>query len=280
MINEKAYIEFGDNILIKADKKDDSIIYIEASNEKEDSQNDTVLKKALECQVEYFLKRGVISYDHLHKSEKDPKYIIGEPLDVQFTDDRKTLVKAKLYPSNKIAQDIKSKINDKSKRVGSSVGGYITKRVKGYNKTLKKSFNFITGLIWDEVALTLKPVNSDTMGNVSFVPYAEFQKSFVCEGYNDVLLRKALEAGSGTNHATFTGGRALISESLMGSTVPTIGKDVVKNYLKMVIDGRVRTYDEVIQLTKALGHTEEVANQVAVYIIENIDRIKSLRGEK
>ena len=221
------------------------------------------------------MKRGLISYDHLHKSEKDPKYHIGEPLDVRFTDDNETLVKAKLYPSNAIANDIKSKLKDGSTRVGSSIGGYITKRQKVYSNKLKKSMSFITGIIWDEVALTMKPVNANTFNNVSVMPFNEFKKSFTCENYNEEVF-KSLTAGSGTDHSNFTGGRALTSESLEGSTVKTIGSKDVKKYLQIVVDGKVRSYKDLINLGKSLNHSVDQIDELAVYVIKNFDSLKNL----
>ena len=47
---------------------------------------------------------------------KNPeRYIIGEPIDVEFTPDKKTRVKFKLFRSNAIAQEIIGKLKDKAK---------------------------------------------------------------------------------------------------------------------------------------------------------------------
>lgn len=282
MINqpEEMLIEFGSgsDLLIKSDKKDPTIIYIEASNETEDRQNDTVLQKALETQVENYLKRGVLSYDHLHKILKKSEYIIGEPLDVKFSKEGKTLVKGKLYKSNEHAQDLMKKLSDGCTRIGASIGGHITKRVKGFNKKLQKAVNFIAGVLWDETALTFKPVNSSTLGGVTYMPYTEFKKSFICEGNNEEIL-KALQAGAGTDSATFTGGRALIPESLMGSTVqgiPVIGKDLLKNYLMLMIDGKMKSYKDLLKKAEQDG-VAPLAPYFAGLFMKNQEKIKTLK---
>jgi hypothetical protein len=273
----EALFEFGENILIKADSKDENIIYIEASNEKSDRQDDTVLQKALREQAKEFMRRGLISYDHLHKVLKDPRYIIGEPLDVKFPDDGRTLVKARLYPSNEYAADLKKKLKDNCTRLGSSIGGFITKRVKSVDK-LRKSVNYISGIIWDEVALTFKPVNSDTLGTVQYVPYSEFAKSFCSESYQPEIF-KALMAGGGTDAAAFTGGRTLIPESLQGvGKSKNLNARRMRGYLSLVVDGKVKSFKELAGIAKSEGDGEIIA-PLASYLIENVDRIKKLKTE-
>lgn len=166
------------------------IIYLEASNERKDSQDESVAMSALQEQRDLFLRKGVISWDHLHKIERDTNYVIGEPLDVRFTPENTTLVKAKLYKHNKYAQGVWANLQSGSTRYGSSIGGY----------TLKKAGNKVTKVYWNEVAITHEPVNSTTHGKVSVVPFQQFMK--------------ALTAGGGVNPAEFGSGRSLQPESL------------------------------------------------------------------
>ena len=183
------------SLLIKADEKDPYTIYIEASNENPDKQKDIVFAKALQEEAESYLTKGIISWDHLHKIEKSPEFIIGEPLEVKFNENRQTFVKARLYKGVKYAESIVDLLKAKCTRLGASIGGYIRDR-----KQLSKILKGVTRVIWDEVAITYKPVNDTTMGNVSLVPMAAFSK--------------ALMVGDGTDTAQFTGGRALGKESL------------------------------------------------------------------
>lgn len=221
---EKFYSPFAQQgLLIKADKDDPSIIYIEASNQITDSQNDITLQKALEEETENFLRKGVISWDHLHKSEKSPEYIIGEPLDVAFKKET-TWVKAKMYKSVPYGKSVLDLLESGSTRLGASIGGYIKKR-----QPLSKSISAITKVIWDELAITYKPVNDTTLGNVSLIPIGAFAK--------------ALMAGSGVDTSQFTGGRALTHESLQGSKVNI--QQVAIDFSWRLNGGDIRTEDDL-----------------------------------
>ena len=186
----------------EGEDKDEWVVYIEASNEFRDHEDEVVMQKAMENALDEFMKVGQISWDHMHKDpvRSRPRYIIGHPLDVKFSQDgnrNSTLVKAQLYHENKLAQDLKDNLDSGADRLGASIGG----------KKLSKSFSGrIDRLYWDEVAITYKPVNSSTMGNVTQTPMAEFVKSFAPD------FVKALTAGAGINPEEFTGGRAMTRE--------------------------------------------------------------------
>jgi len=184
--------------LVKGDEDNPYIVFIEASNEIPDSQKDVVFMKALADERESFLKKGIISWDHLHKiDEKSPEYIIGEPLEVKFKADR-TFVKALLYKGVKYADSIVKLLRAKTTRLGASIGGYVKSK-----KVLSKTLSGITKVLWDEVAITYKPVNDTTLGNVTLMPIGAFAK--------------ALMVGSGVDASSFTGGRVLVGESLQGA---------------------------------------------------------------
>lgn len=187
-------------------------IDIEASNEFRDKDNEVVLRKAMEEAADGFLSEGVISWDHMHKDEdhSSPRFIIGEPLDVQFPSGNKsTLVKAQLYEKNSVARDLVDNLESGSTRFGASVGG----------KKLAKSFTgIVQRVLWDEVAVTYKPVNAATLGSVRQTPME--------------ALAKALVAGSGVNPAHFTSGRAMTLESLMGAEPAAVDENGNRDYTK------------------------------------------------
>ena len=192
------------NILIKGDQKDPSVLYIEASDEGVDQSNEIMFMKALEEEAESFLKNGVLSWDHLHKAEGDPKYIVGEPLDVRFDrKPKKTFVKGKLYKKQDFAKTIMDLLASGCTKLGASVGGFIKQK-----KSLSKAVAGILKVIWDELAITYKPVNNNTRGNISLIPIGAFAK--------------ALMIGQGVNAENFTGGRALSRESMQGTPVNLI----------------------------------------------------------
>jgi len=143
------------------------VVYIEASNESVDAEGDVVMQQALLASRDHFLTNGVLSYDHLHKLEKDPKYIVGEPLDVKFTDEGHTYVKGWLYDENEYADSLYKLIRAGSTKVRASIGGQVMDR-RG---------DAITDVQWDEVAFTIKPVN-DSLVAASETPFKVFTKSF------------------------------------------------------------------------------------------------------
>jgi hypothetical protein len=235
--------EFFLNLVIrksKAEKTDENgnfIFEVEASNENLDLQGQVVLQRALLGSKDHFLNEGVISYDHLHKRRgqngeviPDPSMIIGEPIDVK-TEGKRTIVVGKLYKSNEIARDIIQKLKDGSTRVRASVGGIFPKIVKDTKSGIEK----ITSVLWNDLALTFAPVNATVS------PVSNFVRSM--EPYEFV---KALSAGSGTDHQTFTDGRAMIPEN-MGTRTVTVTET----------GGNTELEDKILSLMAAL-HTGEV----------------------
>ena len=154
---------------LEFDEDGNAICCGEASNENADLDGDITLQQAMIDSKDYFLASGVVTYDHRHNNpdEKNPeRYIIGEPIDVQFTPDKKTRVKFKLFRSNAIAQEIIGKLKDKAKTVRISIGGQFG--IKQGNK--------IVSFLWDEIALTYKPVNN-TLSPVYLGNSLSFSKS-------------------------------------------------------------------------------------------------------
>ena len=154
---------------LEFDEDGNAICCGEASNENADLEGDITLQQAMIDSKDYFLASGVVTYDHRHNNpdEKNPeRYIIGEPIDVEFTPDKKTRVKFKLFRSNAIAQEIIGKLKDKAKTVRISIGGRFG----------KKQGNKIVSFLWDEIALTYKPVNN-TLSPVYLGNTLSFSKS-------------------------------------------------------------------------------------------------------
>lgn len=285
------------DIIIKAEEGPNGewIVYLEASRETPDQEGETIESGALKKAAEHFLAHGVVSWDHMHKSgERDPKYIIGEPLDVQFTGDGRTLVKARLYRENKIAQSLWDNIKSGAKRLGASVGGGI----------LKKAASKIKQVVWDEIAITHKPVHDATLGNVSMVPFTEFAKAVeYCDGYSSAIdmdydishetylesmsdgmreryegntLIKALMAGSGVDASQFEGGRALTGESLQGAVTKIDEaelKSIYKSVVMGMIDGSIKSYNDMVSEVLEKGYPEETSRQIIETIATNASSV-------
>ncbi len=248
-----AFYAFFGKVLIKAEETDGKWnIYLEASNEGLDLDEESVLQKALKDAADYYLQHGVISWDHKHKVLHDPAFIIGEPTDVAFPDTKQTLVKGFLYRENKRAQSLWENLLSKSTRFGSSVGGYVL------NKSQEGQINKV---FWDETAITHKPINDMTQGTTSIVPFKEFVK--------------ALMAGSGVDAAAFTGGRALVPESLQGAAVdyrssnklpPEELNSLFSDVFEAIKNERVVSYNDLISFVLTRGYDSSVAAELIQFI--------------
>lgn len=262
------YAPFNEVLLIKGVEEDGRwIVYLEASNELKDQDGEVVDQAALKKAADYYLSHGIISWDHKHKQTNDPEFIIGEPLDVQFTDEGKTLVKGWLYQQNEKAKKVWNNIRSKAKRLGASVGGGI----------LAKAEDHIRKVIWDEVAITHKPINDGTLGGVQLIPFTAFAKALSFSEGNTSLdeFVKALTAGSGVDASQFTGGRALTPESLQGSTVKYVVKkdeldELFKSLMVEMIKGTVRNYNDLTNYVLDRGYSDGVARRIISHVAQNM----------
>lgn len=250
LLSNPFYSPFQSVLIKGAEEAGQWVVYLEASNELQDQDGETVDMAALKKAADYFRTRGVLSWDHKHKMLNDPGYIIGEPLDVRFSDDRKTLVKGFLYKSNDIAQKVWKNIKSGTTRLGASIGGGI----------LKKSENTIKQVIWDETAITHKPVNDQTMGNVQIIPFTAFAK--------------ALMAGSGVDSSEFFGGRALTHESLQGNLVDLEDPRKLFNVLLSHIrNGEISDYNDMVEFVYSRGYDDVTAVKLINYLSQKIPNV-------
>jgi len=248
------YTGFSNVILIKAEEEGSRwVIFLEASNEREDQEEEITVMKALKDAGDYYLTHGVISWDHQHKLQKDPAFIIGEPLDIAFTSAKSTLVKAMLYKENKRAQGVMENVLSKTSRFGASIGGYILK------KSVENEQKFIRRVIWDDTAVTHKPVNDTTLGHVQLVPFNAFAKS--------------LTAGSGVDASSYSGGRALTGESLQGAKFDSASMTkLFKAFLKGVRDGSLGNYQETKAWVTDQVPSESDVDSVMAFIFEKLTK--------
>lgn len=230
---ESAYTPLLHVVLKAVEENGQRIVYLEASNQSQDLEGETLLKSALEKAADYYLQHGVVSWDHKHKQLNDPSFIIGEPMEVRFPGE-KTLVKARLYEDNAHADSVWKLLKSNSTRLGSSVGGYVLS--KGVNDDISQ-------VLWDEVAITYKPVNQATQGRVQLMPFEAFAK--------------ALTAGSGVDASQFTGGRALTRESFQEAVVtisPQYVREVFEEVLKAMSEGSILSEGDLDKFLEQRGH--------------------------
>jgi hypothetical protein len=255
------------------------IIYVEASKEAKDQQDEIVLSKALKESADHFLKFGVLDIDHKSMPpvarrlgiERPEEWAIGQPLDVGFTGDM-TFVKAQLYqgdtPLVRRANDVwdgMTKVNPPV-RYYASVGGAVLEKSVEVNPETNERVAVISKVRWNNLALSLSPVNQH-LDSASAAPIGTF-----CKSLNGFVV-KTLEAGYGTDSASLTGGAALRRQSLHGTPViypdfreelarflngiRRIGRDASigdKEVLKSLVDRSVTRYgigeDEASELVE------------------------------
>ena len=237
------YIDF---ILSKSTSEDDKgyIIEAEVSNEGLDQQEQIVLQRALLDSKDYFLRNGVISFDHLHGQKQDPRYIIGEPIDV-YTKGTSTFVRGRLFRNNEFAEDIVNKLKNNAKVIRSSVGGLKPVIVNEYDAKLKRPVEKVVSVLWNDWAVTAKPV----LDNLS-----------------PVRLVKSLMAGYVTDSATATGGGALGVQDLEGAdrkkkAIHAVITAIAVGDVKTPEDGLSVLADNGVESKEASDILEEVVNR-------------------
>jgi hypothetical protein len=208
-----------------AEEAGDRFIYLEASQEGRDQQNEVVLCKALQDSAEHFLKFGNLDIDHKSMPSvarqygiTDPEaWEIGQPVDVKFKDGV-TFVKARLYSGDtqlaaraNMVWDSMTKLNPPA-RWYPSVGGTVLAKSAKIDPETKEKVAVVTKVRWTNLAISRQPVNQH-VGMVATVPFGALAKSWTPDGLN---LTKALEAGYGTDSATLEGGGSLRKQSLHG----------------------------------------------------------------
>lgn len=270
--NDEFYSPFSGQVLIKAEAENDKwVIYLEASNEGLDQEQEVIMAKAMEASKDYYLTHGVLSWDHKHKILHDPGFIVGEPTDVAITKQNSTLVKGWLYQKNPIAINLWHNIQSGAQKLGASVGGGIIQKSKGAEGSGVS--NQIDRVIWDETAITHKPVNDSTLGHVQVIPFQEFAK--------------ALMAGSGVN-GNYTGGRALTGESMQGATVDeTFGQtDIIRDLSyeesRKFFDAlwvnikneQITSMNDVISYTLSQGYSDGVAVALIEFIAKKLPYLR------
>lgn len=263
-LKKEVFLELRLTKAIETDANGNYIILAEASNENLDFEEQQVLRRALLDSKDYFLKNGLISYDHRHlkpvEGEIDwnpEKYIIGEPLDV-FQSDDKTFVKALLYKSNALVQEIVQKLKDGATIIKASIGGKKPVIKRFFDTKVKRFVERVVSVLWDELAITFKPINQ------TLTPVGLSSKAFV----------KSLQAGYETDAAKLTGGQSIIPQDLEGAEQINKNKKNITAVVMALYFGDIKGPEETKQFLKNRGCSEEDATQILETIIQNKKPIK------
>jgi hypothetical protein len=196
-------------------------IYIEASSEGVDQQNEVILAKALGSSSDYYLKFGNLDIDHYTQIgaksgiPNHELYEIGRPVSVTQRDGR-TFVKGQIYsgtgPAAEKANAFWSSITEINPpaRWYPSVGGSVMAKSVAVDPDTGNKHVVINSVRWTNIGFSKTPVNAN-LATVSAVPFGALAKSFHSGGFD---LAKALEAGYGTDSASLEGGAALRKQSI------------------------------------------------------------------
>lgn len=202
------------------------LIYIEASNEALDQQNEVVMQKALRESADWYLKYGNLDIDHftlIGAKAGIPDYTmyeIGRPIDVKF-EGSKTLVKGEIYsgsgPAAERANQFWSSLTEINPPANwfPSVGGAVLEKAIEIDPGTKMRKAMVKKVRWSNIGFSKTPVNQ-TVPTVATVPFGALAKSWGAGGLD---FAKALEAGYGTDSATLSGGAALREQSLHGTPI-------------------------------------------------------------
>jgi hypothetical protein len=243
--------------------EDGNIVFeVEASNENLDLEEQRILQRALLDSKDYFLSNGVVSDDHKHRKkgpdggiEIDYDRVIGEPIEV-YTKGNRTFVKGILYAAKEHAKKFIDLLKSHSTRVKASVGGLAprvrTKIEKGAN------VGTVVSVLWNDIALTIAPVNSTVA------------PAFLSKSMTSLEFVKSLEAGYGTDHAEFTGGRALQTQG--GTSID----DAIKRLVEAISDGVVTGMEEAEEYLNSFGLSNTVSHDVIGEIVNNHKEFKEV----
>lgn len=197
------------------------LVYIEASNEAIDQQNEVVLQKALASSSDYYLRYGNLDIDHVTQIGAKagiPDYNlfeIGRPVEARFSDGR-TFVKGEIFsgsgPAAQRANDFWSSLTEVNPpaRWYPSVGGAVLDKAVEIDPRTKLRKAFVKKVRWTNIGFSKTPVNQ-TVPTVATVPFGALAK---CWGAGGLDLSKALEASYATDAVGKTGGGALGVQSL------------------------------------------------------------------
>lgn len=200
------------------------LVYIEASNEATDQQNEVVMQKALADSADWFLKFGNLDIDHftlIGAKAGIPDYTlyeIGRPSDVRFADNR-TFVKGEIYsgsgPAAERANQFWSSLTEINPpaRWYPSVGGSVLEKSVEIDPDTKSKRAMVKKVRWSNIGFSKTPVNQ-SVPTVATVPFGVLAK---CWGAGGLDMAKAIEAGYGTDDAQLSGGGAMRKQSLYGS---------------------------------------------------------------
>jgi hypothetical protein len=195
-------------------------VYMEASNESRDHDGEVVLCKALEASAAYYLRFGNVDLDHrtavgpVAGQPSHHLFEIGKPIEVKV-DAPRTFVKAEIYSGDSPVAENANLFWDSLTKVRPpqrwypSVGGQCSRSVI-IDPVTKEPRKVIGKVRWTNIGMSRTPTNLE-VPTAATVPFGALAKSLGMSGFS---MRKAIEAGYGTDVSELAGGAALREQSL------------------------------------------------------------------
>lgn len=260
-------------------------IYLEASREARDQQDEMVLSKALESSAEHYLKFGNIDIDHKsmpavarnHGIERPELWEVGAPVDVRV-DGKSTFVKAELFTG---ATDLAEKANmvwDSMMRLKParkwypSVGGMVLAKSVQIDPGTGDKIGVVSKVRWSNVAISQQPVNQH-VGGVATIPFGALAKSWGAGGFD---IAKALDASYATDASAKSGGAAFGVQSLdAGAHAPTSYFDFRERLAAALKKGAVKTQSHEGLAEYSAGHFGLSRNDAAEWVERFLDDLKT-----
>lgn len=258
-------------------------VYIEASNEGRDQQNEIVLAKALEESADHFLKFGNVDLDHKSMPAiaamygiSDPEsWEVGVPVETRV-DGRSTFVKARLYSGDtplasraNMVWDSMTKLSPPKKWYASVGGKPLAKSIR-IDPDSGDKIGVVSKVRWTNLALTAQPVNQHVSG-VSTQPFGMLAKSW-CDGF---VFSKALEASYATDAAGKTGGAALGMQSLDAGQAPHSYFDFRERMAAALKSGKVKSQSMDGLISYSAKQFKLSADEAAEWVDRFLSDLKS-----
>lgn len=194
-------------VVIKATGTDENrTIEVEASCEKEDSEGDIILQKALLDSAGSFIASGHFDIDH--KSEHvvahklgitNPEYyIVGYPGEVIDMGEGRTGVRGTILRNSNGEFDPRKYLYDyfwASLRTNPPVrwrASVFGKAVKVQHDKSKAAKDIITELEWKSLAFTRKPINDHLTGYAKIITAKSFVTDFIKSGMNSEVFNREI----------------------------------------------------------------------------------------
>lgn len=167
--------KFKINLVKSAEEDGERYVYGIASTESIDGDGDIVEASGLKKSSEWYIKNGIIDWDHKSIEQGDPSAIIGKPMELKWDGQNRAHFKGILFKGVKKAEDVWNLMQAKGAELGFSVGGKILDKKTFFDPKLNKNVSRITKVFMNHMAITPFPSNKDSFATAE--PYSMFFKS-------------------------------------------------------------------------------------------------------